>query len=86
MLSCGWQGANKVFQSRKYYGRYAVRKLPLAAVGLMVWKGRSQEAEKLGRELILEIKLGDREILGLCDLMMPVAGLLVIGASLEGRT
>lgn len=75
-----------MFQSREYYDRCAIRKLPLAAVGLMVWKGRSLEAKRPGRELVLEIKLGDREILGLCDLVMPVTGLLVIGASLEGRT
>lgn len=34
----------------------------------------------------MEIKVGDGEILGLGDLVMPPTELVVIGAGLEGRT
>lgn len=39
MLTCGYQGANKVFQSRECHGRCVIRKLPLAA---WRWVGEAQ--------------------------------------------
>lgn len=44
------------------------------------------EAKKPDRELVMEINLGDAEILGLDDLVMPPGELVVVGAGLEGRT
>lgn len=59
--------------------------LPLAALGLIVWKGRSLEAKIPGEGLVTEIKLGDVEILGWSDLVMPPTDLVVTGAGLEGK-
>lgn len=59
--------------------------LPLAALGLTVWKGRSLEAKRSGEALVTEIKLGDVEILGWSDLVMPPTDLVVTGAGLEGK-
>ena len=80
------QVANKVFQSRKCHGRCVIGKLPLAAVGLFGWGDTRLETKRPGRELVMEIKLGDGEILGLGDLVMPPTELVVIGAGLERRT
>lgn len=75
-----------MFQSREYHGRCVVRKLPLAAMGLNVWKGRSLEAKRPRGELVMEIKLRDRGILALGDSVMPPTELVVTGAGLEERT
>jgi len=47
--------------------------------------GTRLEAKKPDRELVMEINLGDGEILGLDDLVTPPGELVVVGAGLEGR-
>ena len=47
--------------------------------------GTRLEAKKPDRELVMEINLGDGEILGLDDLVMPPGELMVVGAGLQGR-
>lgn len=78
MLSYGCQGANKLFQSREYHGRCVVRKLPLAAVGLIGWKGTRLKAKRPDGDLVMEIELGDEEILGFGDFLMPPVELTIV--------
>lgn len=72
-----------MFQSSECHGRCVLRKLPLAAVGLVVWKGRSLEVKRPGGELVMEIKVRESGILGLGDLVMPPTELVVTGAGTD---
>lgn len=77
MLSYGRHGAKTVFQSGEHRGRRVVRKLPLAAVGLTVWKGRSLEAKRPGGEGVGYGKSPrERGILASSDLLRPPAELV----------
>lgn len=51
-----------------------------------VIEGTRLEAKKPDRELVMEINLGDGELLGLDDSEMPPGELVVVGAGLEGGT
>lgn len=76
-----------MFQSGEHQGRRVVRKLPLAAVGLTVWKGRSLEAKRPGGEGVgYEKSPRERGILASSDLLSPPAELVVIGAGFEEKT
>lgn len=63
-----------------------VRKLPLAAVGLIAWKGITLKAKRPDGELVMGIELRDEEILGSSDFLMPPIELTVVDAVLEGAT
>lgn len=71
-----------MFHFRECHGRCVVRKLPLATLGLIGWRSIRLEAKKPGMELVIEIRLGAGEILGLGDLVMSPMELVVIGAGL----
>lgn len=86
MLSYGWHGTNAVFQSREYHGRGGVRKRSLEAVGLTGERGTVPEVKRPGVELVMELTLGDEEILALGNLVTAPAELVVISAGLKGRT
>lgn len=71
-----------MFHSRQCHDRCVVRKLPLTTLGLIGWRRIRLEAKKPGMGLVIEIRLGAGEILGLGDLVMSPMELVVIGAGL----